>query len=195
MQPSRKKTANTSVVYSDAPVTHSNILPALTFVKARRDDMNLIAGFLRSSSDWYRQILDDKDMGEHDVDENWAEKNFQRRQFYIGLAEDDPVVTVSLQYFGDIAYIGYIYLDINHVGKGYGRQFIDFAAAQAKNRGMRGMALICHPQATWAKKAYLKYGFELHASSKEEVLQWKDGILKPYYEEGFQLYLYFFQRP
>lgn len=151
-------------------------------------EMKLIANFVRSSAHWYREILDPADMDEHDVDDQWATRNYKLRDFYLGLDGDTPVGTISLQYFKDVAYLGYIYLDVNQVGKGYGRKLMKFAESVARQKGMKAMALIAHPEATWACKAYLKYGFEVTEATKEGVLSWNGGVLAPYYEEGFQLY-------
>jgi GNAT superfamily N-acetyltransferase len=164
--------------------------PPLSIVPAQREDMDLVAGFVRSSADWYRDIVDTRDMAEHDVDDDWAETNFRRRDFYLGHADDTAVGTISLQYFGDYAYLGYIYLDVRHVGKGYGHTLMRFAEETSRRRGMKGMALIAHPRAQWAKKAYLKFGFEIAERKKNEVLAWNGGALQPYYEQGFELYLY-----
>lgn len=165
----------------------------LDVVPARRQDMARVADFVRSSADWYRPFVDEKDMSEHEVDESWAEENFRKREFYIGKAGGEAIGTISLQTFGSYAYLGYIYLDVDHVGNGYGRQLMEFAESVARDRGLRGMALIAHPEATWAKRAYLKYGFRIAATAKEEVLQWQGGTLRDYYEEGFELYLYDFR--
>lgn len=156
--------------------------------------MSTVARLVRSSADWYRPFVDEKDMAEHEVDAAWEEKNFARRSFYLGRLLGQAIGTISTQSLGDYAYLGYIYLDVDHVGKGHGRTLMKFAERQLRDSGKRGMALIAHPEATWAKKAYLKYGFEIAATEKEQVLQWQDGALKPYYEEGFQLYLFEFDR-
>ena len=50
--------------------------------------------------------------------------------------------------------------------------------------------MIAHPEATWATRAYLKFGFKLHAARREDVLAWNEGALQDYYEEGFQLFVY-----
>lgn len=159
-------------------------------VPARREDMSRIADFVRSSAEWYRPLVDEKDMAEHDVDDSWAEENYKKRDFYIGKVDGTPIGTISLQSFGDYAYLGYIYLDVDHVGNGYGQQLMNFAESIVRRKGLRGMALIAHPDATWAKRAYLKYGFRVAASDKQDVLAWQDGVLRSYYEEGFELYLY-----
>jgi hypothetical protein len=67
-----------------------------------------------------------------------------------------------------------------------------FAERVARKVGMVGMALIAHPEATWAKRAYLKYGFDIVETDKRAVVSWQDGALAPYYEEGFELYLFTF---
>ncbi len=180
-----------------APLISSTPLRASTrleIVRARRSDMPTIASIVRSSAEWYRPFVDEKDMAEHEVDEAWEEKNFARRDFYLGRVRGTAVGTISTQPLGEYAYLGYIYLDVKHVGKGHGRALMSFAEERIRQSGKRGMALIAHPEAKWAKKAYLKYGFKIAATQKDQVLQWQDGALRPYYEEGFQLYLLDFDR-
>lgn len=157
---------------------------------ARRDDMSAIADFVRSSAEWYREFVSEDDMAEHDVDEEWEERNYRMRHFFIGSHEDQDVGTISLQFFGDCAYLGYIYLDVEHVGNGFGRDLISYAEAIARKRDMQKLVLIAHPEATWAKRAYLKYGFEIIESDPERVKAWRDGMLEEYYEDGFELYVY-----
>jgi len=59
-----------------------------------------------------------------------------------------------------------------------------------RREGKRGMVLIAHPKATWATRAYVRFGFECIATTRTQVLEWRAGWLKPYYEEGFGLYQY-----
>ena len=162
----------------------------LAIRRANYQDMPTIAGFISSSADWYRKFVDPKDMDQHEVDQEWIDDNFFRREFFLGVDGDTPVGTVTLQTLGEDAYLGYVYLDAKHVGKGFGHQLMDHAKKISKERGLEGMVLIAHPQAKWATKAYEKYGFECIARKKEDVLSWNDGALKPYYEEGFHLYRY-----
>ena len=76
------------------------------------------------------------------------------------------------------------------MGKGFGQTLMSFAEKTARDAGMCGMALIAHPEAKWASKAYLKYGFEIAETDKDAVIEWNDGVLRHYYEEDFELYLY-----
>ncbi len=157
---------------------------------AKRHEMVIAANIIRSSAEWYRPFLDEKDMAQHNVDESWGETEFQRRQFYIGRDEAAPVGIVSTQSVGDMAYIGYIYVYDHQTGRGFGPQLLDFARDLTEREGKRGMVLIAHPNATWATCAYLRFGFERIATTREQVLKWSSGWLKPYYEEGFELYQY-----
>lgn len=162
----------------------------LSIKKAKFYDMPKIANFIRSSAHWYKKFISPEDISEHEVDVEWMKKNYEKRDFYIGYDEGEAIGTISHQTIDDHAYLGYIYLDVNKVGKGYGNQLIDFAKSLSKKYSLKGMVLIAHPEATWATKAYKKYGFECLAEKKKDVLAWKNGALKPYYEEGFQLYRY-----
>ena len=153
-------------------------------------DMDTVADFLRSTADWYRPFVAEEDMAEHDVPDSWKTENYEKRDFYIGEADDESIGTISLQYFGDFAYVGYVYLDSTQCGKGYGQELLEFATGLASRRGMKGVALIAHPEAKWATRAYTKFGFTRVATKKEEVLAFNGGFLKGYYEEGFELYIY-----
>lgn len=161
---------------------------AMEIVPAKLGDMHVVADIVRSSASWYHPLVDQQDMAEHAVDDNWARENYKRRDFYVGLTDQGPVGTLSLQFFGEYAYLGYVYLYVQQVGKGYGQVLMRFAETLARDRGMKGLVLIGHPEATWAKRAYLKYGFKVIARSKDEVLTWNGGVLRPYYEQGFELY-------
>lgn len=162
----------------------------LKIKRAKFYDMPTIARFIRSSADWYRKFISPKDLSEHYVDQEWMVKNYKKRDFYIGYDGKDPIGTISHQTIDDHAYLGYIYLDSKKVGKGYGKQLMDFAKSISKKKELKSMVLIAHPKATWATKAYEKYGFKCLAKKKEDVLSWNKGALKPFYEEGFQLYQY-----
>jgi len=168
-----------------------HILPEDSNLEIRRakiSEMKIVAEFVRSSSSWYEKFIDEKDVGEHDVGEEWIEKNFFRREFFIGNNGQEDIGTISMQSMKEYSYLGYIYLDIKHVGKGFGHDLMEFAKQKAKSKGLSGLVLIAHPKATWATKAYEKFGFKVIAKAKDEVLSWKDGVLKSYYEEGFHLY-------
>ncbi|MEC7275333.1 MAG: GNAT family N-acetyltransferase [Peredibacter sp.] len=164
---------------------------ALEIKPATRKDMDTIAQFIRSSARWYEPFLDEKDLDEHYVDDTWKEENFKKRDFYIGKTpKEEDVGTISLQFFDDVTYLGYIYLHTDHVGKGFGHKLIDHAKEVSKDKGQKEMVLIAHPEAKWAVKAYEKYGFERYMTEKEKIINWKDGLLESYYEEGFHLYRY-----
>lgn len=159
---------------------------------AKRHEMVIAANILRSSADWYRPFLNEKDMSQHDVDESWGEMEFARRQFYIGRHEGAPVGILSTQSVGDMTYIGYIYVYGHQTGRGFGPQLLSHARDVAWQEGKQGMVLIAHPKAHWATRAYRRFGFHCIAKTREQVLGWRGGWLKPYYEEGFELYQYLF---
>lgn len=163
---------------------------------ASRKQMAVVAELIRSSADWYAEFVDEGDLNEHYVDQAWQERNYQLRDFYLGYdKQGNAVGTLSLQYFGDRAYIGYLYLDTSCVGQGFGREFLRFACRQARLKQAGGLCLIAHPEAKWAVKAYEKFGFRRLYSREQEILNWRQGFLKPYYEKGFDLYEYLLEAP
>lgn len=162
---------------------------AVSLRPTRLHELDAVVDILNSTADWYRPFTDPKDLKtQHEVDMVWARENMQKREFWSAKLDDDVVGVLTLQDAGDAMYLGYVYVHENHVGKRIGRRLLDHAAAESRKRGKRGMVLIAHPEATWAIRAYRKYGFECIAASEADVLAWNDGWLKPYYEKGFQLW-------
>ena len=158
--------------------------------RATRSDMEVVADILRSTAEWYEDLCDPDDLDQHDVPDTWVEENYQRREFYVAKLDGEIVGTVSLQDAGDVLYLGYVYLHADHVGNGYGKRLLQFAQRMAEDRDKAGMVLIAHPEAKWAIKAYERFGFDVVAEERDDVLDWNGGWLTPYYEEGFHLLRY-----
>lgn len=163
--------------------------------RASREQMEIAADILRSTADWYRPFLSEEDMKEHDVGPEWAEENYGKRVFHLAWDEGEPVGVLSTQDAGNDLYVGYVYVFEDRTGFGYGPQLLDHAERRARAAGKDGLVLIAHPEATWATKAYRRFGFERIASERRDVLAWNDGWLEPYYEEGFELYRYALPQP
>jgi GNAT superfamily N-acetyltransferase len=148
-----------------------------------------IVSILRSTAHWYAPFVAEDDLKtQHLVDLEWAQANYKKREFYSAIVEGEVVGVLTLQDAGDHLYLGYVYVHREHVGKRIGRTLLDFAADQAERRGKDGMVLIAHPEATWAIRAYEKYGFQCIADDDDAVTAWNDGWLSPYHEEGFTLW-------
>lgn len=158
---------------------------------ANWEDAPSIVDIVSSSADWYRPFLSSKDMGEHEVDLAWARDNFCRRRFFVAEYESgNPVGVVTFQKFGRYAYVGYCYVHTDQVGKGIGAQLLDHVQSLSRDQGLEGMVLLAHPSATWAIRAYEKYGFEALETDPEQVVRWNRSSLNDYYEEGFHLFHY-----
>lgn len=169
----------------------TKIQQRIQFRPAARSEMSIAARMIRSSADMYAEFVSEDDLSEHYVDESWEEENFLKRDFYLGYNEEGKAVgTISLQYFEGYTYVGYLYLDTRFTGRGYGKEFLNFACKQAKKHGRKGLCLIAHPEADWAVKAYERYGFFCKETEQDKVLAWNNGVMQDYFEEGFHLYLY-----
>jgi len=154
-------------------------------------DMSDVVEIIRSSASWYEDLVEPEDFSDHLVDLEWAKENFRRRDFFVARLGDEVIGTVTLQNVGeDHVYLGYVYLHEDQVGNGFGRDLLDFARDETRRRERKSMVLIAHPEAVWACRAYGKYGFEVIARGRDEILGWEGGWLEPYHEEGFELYQY-----
>lgn len=187
---------------SPAPLQPSPVVPhtpshsrapapsRLAMRRAHFQDMPRVGEIIRSSADWYRSFTTPEDMYCHEAGESWQRENYPRREFYLGDLDGESAATLSLQDFGQDLYLGYVFLDTAFVGKGLGRELLDFAVREARLRDKEGLVLLAHPAADWAVRAYRKYGFERIARSREEILTWNRGAMREFYEEGFELYRY-----
>jgi len=175
----------------DRPIHPQSWKPRSRVLQVRAADraqMATAADIIRSTADWYRSFLAPKDMAQHDVGPEWEAENFRRRDFFLGWSEERPVGVLATQSAGDCLYLGYVYLYESEVGRGYGRQLLEFARERALRLDKRALVLIAHPKAKWAVRAYQNFGFDKIASQRSDVLSWENGWLQPYYEEGFELY-------
>lgn len=175
----------------DPPAHTVGDAESLQIEEAEPADAPAVAELISSSAEWYEDLVKPEDLGEHRVDEAWARENFRRRDFYVGRLRDEIAGTISLQEVdGEHLYLGYVYLHTDHVGNGFGRDLLEFAVAELRRRGRRAMVLIAHPDAVWAVKAYQRFGFRPIARDKDAILDWKDGWMEPWFEDGFHLFEY-----
>ncbi len=158
-----------------------------TVVRANMDFMGEVRACINSNYEMYAPIVDPQDLGEHRVDETWAEKNYRIREFFVARAGGQTVGTASFQKLGTFAYIGYFYIKSPFHGKGYGRALMNFMEMYAKTREITDLRLFTNAKATWALEFYQKMGFSIITTEKEEILSLEGGILQPFYEQNSYL--------
>ncbi|MHA1730673.1 MAG: GNAT family N-acetyltransferase [Promethearchaeota archaeon] len=157
----------------------------LFIVRASREMMGRVRAIIRSNADLYRDIVQNEDDWlEHDPKEEWEGKNFPIREFYLARHEGEYVATGSYQVVGDFAYVGYLYVERQFHGRGYGRALLRFIEARAKADGINDLRLFCNPGSDWALGFYEKLGFHVLTGDKGEILAVGPGVMRPYYEEG-----------
>lgn len=153
-------------------------------------DGSEIADILRSSADWYAPLVDDDDMDQHDVDDQWFAENFEEREFWTLERNGEVVGVLTIQDAGRALYLGYVYVHVDHVGLGLGRRLLEHARRLGWQRGKEELVLLVHPDARWAVRAYEKFGFDAALTDDASVLTWNAGWLTDYHESGFHLYRY-----
>jgi GNAT superfamily N-acetyltransferase len=157
-----------------------------TIVRASRELMDEVRTIINSNYDLYKDIVDPVDLPEHWVDEAWAERNYAIREFY--LARDDEqnqyLGAASYQNLGKFAYVGYFYIKREFHRQKYGQALIKFLEMRLVLNHLRDLRLFCNPKSTWARDFYLKQGFKILTSEKDEILAMDNGVMKPFYEQG-----------
>ncbi len=157
----------------------------ISIIRASLSLMGEIRDIINSNYKMYEKILlIQADHGEHFVNEQWTEQNFQIREFYLARENGEYVGMMSYQNLGDFAYIGYFYIKFGHHRKGYGKNLMQFLEMRAKTDELKEIRLFVNKSADWAEKAYESMGFKPLSSNKQEILSMNQGIFKKYYEEG-----------
>lgn len=170
----------------------SNRMPSVRgrIRRATLSDGHDITEVLRSSADWYQPLVSDDDLDQHDVSDVWFTRNFPKREFWALERDGEVVGVLTVQDAGRALYLGYVYVHVDHVGRGLGRILLEHARRLGWQRGKQALVLLVHPDAEWAVRAYDKFGFEAHCTDRQQVLSWNGGWLRDYYEDGFHLYRY-----
>jgi len=157
-----------------------------TIIRASRELMGEVRTIINSNHDLYKDIVDPVDLPEHWVDDAWAERNFAIREFY--LARDDApkhyVGTASYQNLGKFAYIGYFYIKREFHWQKYGQTLMKFIEMRTVLDHVTDLRLFCNPKSMWARDFYIKIGFKVLSSEKNEILAMDNGVMKPFYEQG-----------
>ncbi|OLS15338.1 MAG: Acetyltransferase, GNAT family [Promethearchaeota archaeon CR_4] len=157
----------------------------ITFVRASRELMDEVRMIINSNYDLYKDIVNPIDLPEHWVDDAWAERNFAIREFYLA-HNDDPkqyVGTASYQNLGNFAYIGYFYIQRTFHRQKLGQSLMKFIEMRTILDHLTDLRLFCNPKSTWALNFYLKLGFKVFTSSKNDILAMDNGVMQPFYEQ------------
>ncbi len=155
-------------------------------VRATRDMMVHVQDIINSNYHLYEGIVNARDLGEHRVDDAWAERNFAIREFYL-LRETGTTISIgfgSFQLLGDFAYVGYLYVRQGYQQRGYGKLLVSFLERRASEAGVKELRLFVNKKASWARRFYKKMGFTVLLSKKKDILGLDGGIMAPFYEEG-----------
>jgi ribosomal protein S18 acetylase RimI-like enzyme len=138
---------------------------------------------INSNNQLYKSIIDPIDQGEHLVDDQWAERNYKIREFYLGRADGHYVGMGSYQNLKSCAYIGYFYIKPEFQRKGYGVGLMNFLQIRAITDNLPYLRLFANCNADWAIRFYEKMGFRIKSRNKDEILAMDEGIFQPFYEQ------------
>ncbi len=159
----------------------------LSIVRAGKGLMDEVRAVINSNYSLYKDIVHQKDLGEHQVNQEWACRNFAIREFYLMQRKNDAganyVGMFSFQVLGYFAYVGYFYIKHHLLRNGLGTSMMDLVEKRALDEGVHDLRLFANPRATWALSFYLKRGFHVMESDKSRILAIDGGILAPFYEE------------
>ena len=155
-----------------------------SIIRASQQLMPEVVKILNSTYFLFKDLFTDPaDLQEHHVDEAWIARNFPKREFFLARVDGEYVGFVSYQNMASYAYVGYLYIQNGFFRKGYGKNLMNFVERNVNLDKLPEIRLFVNEKADWARQAYLRMGFEIIASSLEEILA-IDENLKEYYETG-----------
>lgn len=148
---------------------------------------NEVQACINSNNKIYESIIDRIDQSEHQVDDQWAERNYKIREFYLGRADGNYVGMGSYQNLKTSAYIGYLYIKPEFQRKGYGIGLMNFLQVRTITDNLPYLRLFANSKADWALQFYEKLGFKIKSKEKREILSMDGGIYQPFYEQNSYL--------
>ncbi|MHA1745334.1 MAG: GNAT family N-acetyltransferase [Promethearchaeota archaeon] len=155
-----------------------------SIIRASQKLMPEVVKILNSTYFLFKDLFTDPaDLQEHHVDEAWIAQNFPIREFFLARVDGEYVGFISYQNLKSYAYIGYLYIRKGFFRRGFGRNLMHFVEMRAKLDKLPEIWLFVHNKAEWARQAYNRMGFEVMATTAEEIFV-IDEKLKEYYETG-----------
>ncbi len=155
-----------------------------SIIRASQKLMPEVVKILNSTYFLFKDLLTDpKDLQEHHVDEAWIARNFPKREFFLARVDGEYVGFISYQNLQSYAYIGYLYIEKKYFRRGFGRSLMNFVEMRAKLDNLPEIWLFVLNKANWARQAYNRMGFEVMATTAEDIFAF-DEKLKEYYETG-----------
>ncbi|WP_457558730.1 GNAT family N-acetyltransferase [Candidatus Harpocratesius sp.] len=151
-------------------------------VRAGTELIPEIVEILNSNAPLYRNIIHDASCSDEiDVDQAWAEKNFQFREFFILRDNGAYQAFATYQKMEFFSYIGYFFVRYDQHRKNYGQSLMSFLEFQTMRDSLSEIRLFVHKQAKWALKFYKKQGFTVISCNKNEIITMDKGIMEPFY--------------
>ncbi|MHA1392880.1 MAG: GNAT family N-acetyltransferase [Promethearchaeota archaeon] len=149
--------------------------------------MQEAAEIIKSNYDLYKDFIHEEDLPEYLPDQNWIDKNYAMREFYLLKYKDKYIGVSSFQKIENFAYIGYFFIKNGFHRKGFGTILLRYIEYIAKMENLNEIFLFTHPEADFALNFYKKHGYEIIETDRENILRFRGGILKDFYEKGSYL--------
>jgi len=156
----------------------------LSIWRINKELMPTVAEIIRSNFDLYKDFISQKDISEYLVDQNWIERNYNLREFYLLKYQTEFFGTFSFQKLNEYAYIGYFFIKNGYHRRGFGSFILKYIEIKARTENLNKIILLVHPEAYFAVNFYKKHNFGIIETNKKRILEFENGLLKDFYEEG-----------
>ncbi|MHA1519919.1 MAG: GNAT family N-acetyltransferase [Promethearchaeota archaeon] len=150
--------------------------------RASRELLPEVVDILNSNVPLYESIvIDPSNSDEVNVTLEWAQENFETREFYVIRDGGSNVGFATYQNLGKFAYVGFLFIQYGKHGNGYGTALVNYLLWRTKLEKLSGLRLFVNKKAKWALNFYQKLEFTILSKNKEEILAMDDGIMEPFF--------------
>ncbi|MHA1674136.1 MAG: GNAT family N-acetyltransferase [Promethearchaeota archaeon] len=150
--------------------------------RASRDLLPEVVDILNSNAPLFESIvIDPANSDEVNVTLEWAQENFESREFYIIRADGSNVGFATYQNLEKFAYVGFLFIAYEKHGKGYGSALVNYLLWRTKLDKLPALRLFVNKKANWALDFYQKLEFTILSESKDTILAMDDGMMEPFF--------------
>ncbi|MCK4257887.1 MAG: GNAT family N-acetyltransferase [Halanaerobiales bacterium] len=154
---------------------------SIHFTKAQDKDLDYLAEVLESILPMYKPIL--PGVFERQIDKFRNQGKFSSKyEIWLILNLGDPIGFIGLDSLSsEVIYFAAFYIHADYHRLGFGSRTMEMICNSFKDKGYKEILLFAHFEANWAIQFYLELGFEKIATDYQEILKYRDGLLKGYF--------------
>ena len=150
--------------------------------RASKELLPDVVDILNSNAPLFESIVNDPaHSDEVNVTLEWAQENFESREFYVIRDGESNVGFATYQNLEKFAYVGFLFINYGKHGNGYGSALVNYLLWRAKTDKLPSLRLFVNRHADWALDFYQKLDFTIISEKKAEIVAMDDRLMERFY--------------